>query len=106
MAKTILGLVLIVSIWLSLTTTAWSQGLTCGAASNLPVNGTCVTQGFSNSENGTGAEYTASCATTGTGYEDVWYTVTGKGTPIIVTISNSNENYVLTAMTSCTGGEF
>ncbi|NVK65420.1 MAG: T9SS type A sorting domain-containing protein [Flavobacteriales bacterium] len=83
----------------------FGQGLTCGAASNLPVNGTCITQGFSNFENGTGPEYTASCATSGTGYEDVWYTVTGTGNPITVTISNSNEAYALTAMTSCTGGE-
>lgn len=84
---------------------ALGQGLTCGGASNLPVNATCITQSFSNSENGTGAEYIASCASGGTGYEDVWYTVTGTGNPITVTLSGASENFTLTAMTSCTGGE-
>ena len=104
MAQSIYYLLLITSTWL-ITTTTFGQGNTCGAAAVLPVNTTCVTQGFTNNQNGTGAEYVASCSTTGNTYEDVWYTVTGTGNPMTVTISGANQDYVLTAMATCTGGE-
>lgn len=83
----------------------FSQGSTCGAATALPVNSSCVNQSFTNNDNGTSPQYTASCAVTGTSYEDVWYTVTGTGNPMTVTVSGTDRAYALTAMTSCVGGE-
>lgn len=82
-----------------------AQGTTCGAATSLPVNSSCVTQSFSNNEDGTSPEFVASCATGGTSYEDVWYTVTGTGNPMTVTVSGTNRAYALAALTSCAGGE-
>lgn len=83
----------------------FSQGTTCAGATNLPVNTTCVNQSFSNDENGTSPEFVASCATSGSSYEDVWYTVTGTGNPITVTVSGTDQGYALAALTSCAGGE-
>ena len=90
---------------LLLSTTTFSQGLTCGAAVALPVNSTCVNQAFTNNENGTGAEYIASCAFSGTSYEDVWYSIVGTGSLITVTISGTDQDYALTALSTCGGGQ-
>ena len=104
MNKSINAILLVASILL-ITTATFGQGITCPTAVALPVNATCVNQAFTNNENGTGAEYISSCATVGTSYEDVWYTVLGTGSPVTVTISGANQDYVLTAMTNCFGGE-
>lgn len=88
-----------------ISSTAFSQGTTCGAAPALPVNTTCVNQAFLNDENGTSPEFVASCATGGTSYADVWYTVTGTGNPMTVTVSGTDRDYALAALTSCVGGE-
>ncbi len=104
MTKPIFQLVLLLGIGLS-SEISLGQGLTCAGATSLPVNATCVNQAFTNNEDGTAPEYVSTCATAGTSYEDVWYTVTGTGNSMTVTLSGSNRNYVLTAMTSCTGGQ-
>lgn len=84
---------------------SFSQGNDCASATPLTVNTSCVNEPFSNDENGTNPEYVASCAVSGSSYEDVWYTITGTGNPITVTVSGTDRAYALSVLTSCTGGE-
>lgn len=97
--------VLAIAVLISFASTAQSND--CGGTPpNLPINGSCVSQGFSNNQNGTGQTVNASCAGGfGTAYQDVWYTVTGTGSPITITLSGLNRNAVLAAFTSCGSGE-
>ena len=72
----------------------------------LPVNSTCVTTGFTNNDNGTTQTVNASCAGGfGTAYEDVWYSVTGTGNTMTITLSGSGESSVLAAFTGCGTGQ-
>lgn len=73
---------------------------------DLPVNGTCTTQTFTNNENGTSPEFNSSCAGGyGTAYEDVWYSLTGTGNTVSVTASGGNRDMILSILTSCAAGE-
>lgn len=95
------------SLAVVLSTMTFAQSNGCGGTPPaLPVNATCVTQAFTNNQNGTGQTVNASCAGGyGTAYEDVWYTVTGTGNPITITMSGSNRDGVLAAFTGCGTGE-
>ncbi|XOV66494.1 MAG: T9SS type A sorting domain-containing protein [Fluviicola sp.] len=86
-------------------TIAQSNG--CGGSPPaLPVNAACVNQGFTNNQNGTGQTVNASCAGGyGTAYQDVWYTVTGTGNLMTITMSGANRDGVLAAFTGCGTGE-
>lgn len=72
----------------------------------LPVNAACATQAFANNQNGTGQTVNASCAGGyGSAFEDVWYSVTGTGNLMTITMSGSNRDGVLAAFTGCGTGE-
>ena len=84
----------------------YAQTNGCGSPTVLPVNAACATQTFTQNQNGLGnEEINASCATLGTAYSDAWYTVTGTGNPMTITISGSTTDYALAAFTSCAAGE-
>ncbi|MDG1334149.1 MAG: hypothetical protein P8P74_17585 [Crocinitomicaceae bacterium] len=97
----------LLSITLLISQAIRSQSNGCGGSPpNLPVNASCVTQTFTNNQNGTGQTVNASCAGGyGTAYQDAWYTVTGTGNPITITFSGGNRDAVLAAFTSCGAGE-
>ncbi|MGV3631310.1 MAG: hypothetical protein ACO1O6_08890 [Bacteroidota bacterium] len=80
----------------------YTQGDACGAAVNLPVNATCTNTTFTNNENGQpeAGAVTASCAT-GNSSADVWYSVTGTGGNVQVTVTNSTRNACLSAWSNC-----
>ncbi|MCE3295365.1 MAG: hypothetical protein K0R65_1079 [Crocinitomicaceae bacterium] len=80
----------------------FAQGDACGAAVALAVNATCTNTGFTNNENGQpepGA-VNASCAT-GTASSDVWYSITGTGGNVQVTLSNATRNACLSVWSNC-----
>ena len=85
----------------------FSQTQDCGGSPTLlTVNTTCITQSFGNGQDGTGQTVNASCAGGyGTAYQDVWYTVTGTGNTLTITLSGSNRDGVLAAFTGCGTGE-
>lgn len=93
------------------TTTAqpkiFAQSNGCGGSpTNLPTNSSCVTQTFANNQNGTTQTVNASCASGyGTAYEDVWYSLTGTGNTVTVTMSGANQDGVLAAFTGCGTGQ-
>lgn len=81
-----------------------AQTADCGGTpTNLPINTTCVNSSFNNNENGTGG-FSSSCANA-TDYEDVWYTITGNGNTVNITLSGTNQDGVLAAFTGCETGE-
>lgn len=84
-----------------------AQSNNCGAVpQNLAVNAACVTEPFTNNQDGTGQTVNASCSGGyGTAYEDVWYSVTGTGNPMTITLSGANRDAVLAAFTACGVGE-
>lgn len=97
------SLLLFVSILLS--SQSFSQSGTCGSPVVLAVNGTCTTSAFNVSTDGTAdEEINASCAT-GTDYSDGWYSVTGTGNPITITITNTSRDACLAAFTGCATGQ-
>ena len=81
---------------------AWSQSDDCSGASALTVNTSCTTTSFSNNENGQPETGTPnpSCLS-GTESSDVWYTVTGTGGTLQVTVSGANESATVAVWTSC-----
>ncbi len=82
-----------------------SQSNGCGSPPNLPLNGTCITQTFTNNQNGTNtAGIDASCGNATT-YQDVWYTITGTGNTVSITMSGANRDGTLAAYTGCNTGE-
>jgi hypothetical protein len=83
---------------------AFSQGNDCSSATNLPVNASCTNQSFSNNQNGAAYDVVASCATAGTPYSDIWYTVTGTGNDVTITVSGTDRPYSLAAFTDCAFG--
>lgn len=84
---------------------SFAQSNGCGSPPNLPVNGTCVTQAFTNNQNGTNsAGIDASCGNATT-YEDAWYTITGTGNTVSITMSGTNQDGTLAAYTACNSGE-
>lgn len=99
--------ILTTSTTVLLASMAFSQSNNCGGTPTaLPVNAACVTQTFNNNQNGTGQTVNATCATGyGTAYEDAWYSVTGTGNPMTITMSGSNRDGVLAAFTGCGTGE-
>lgn len=82
-----------------------AQGNDCGSAPNLPINTSCVPQGFNNNEDGTAPEFVASCASGGTSYEDAWYTVIGTGNTITINVTGTNRDYTLAAWSGCGTGQ-
>ncbi|MCH2223866.1 MAG: T9SS type A sorting domain-containing protein [Crocinitomicaceae bacterium] len=88
-------------------TQSFTQSNGCGSTpQNLSVNSACIVEGFTNNENGTSQTVNASCAAGyGTAYEDVWYSVTGTGNTVTITLDASNQDAVLAAFTSCGAGE-
>jgi hypothetical protein len=86
---------------------AFSQSNNCGGTpTNLPVNGACTTQTFNNNQNGTAQTVNASCAGGyGSAFEDSWYSVTGTGNAMTITLSGANRDAVLSAFTGCGTGE-
>lgn len=83
----------------------YSQSDGCSSIPSLTVNTSCSNTAFAVNENGTGvAEANASCATAGTAYSDGWFTVTGTGNTITITVSGTNRATALAAFTSCGGG--
>ncbi len=96
--KHLLLVFLLTSIFLN-NYNAQSNG--CGSPPNLPVNTTCSTQSFAQNQNGTGnEEINASCATAGTAYSDAWYTATGTGNTMTITVTNTTHPYALSSLTS------
>jgi hypothetical protein len=91
----------------SVATFAFTQSNGCGGTPTaLPANTSCITQTFSNNQNGTGQTVNASCAGGyGNALQDVWYSVTGTGNPMTITMSGSNQDGVLAAFTGCGTGE-
>lgn len=73
----------------------------CSGATNLVVNADCMSSTFDNDENGTtDAAVTGSCATGGN-YSDVWYSFTGTGGDVKVTLSGTNRDGCLTIWNNC-----
>lgn len=95
----------IVAITTSFST--FSQSAGCSPTPTaLAVNSSCVNSSFANNDNGTSQTVNASCAGGyGTAYEDVWYSVTGTGNTITITMSGTNRDGVLAAFTGCGTGE-
>lgn len=83
-----------------------SQSGNCsGVPQNLSVNSSCTYESFSVNTDGTASEeVNASCAT-GTDYADGWYSVTGTGNNITISVDNSSRNLCLAAFSSCVGGQ-
>ena len=79
---------------------ARSQGTTCASATSLSVHAGCVTEPWTNTENGN-LTWDQPCGT-GTDYQDVWYKVTGTGGQIGVNIFHMNSpDLVLAVYPSC-----
>lgn len=88
-------------------TFSFSQSNDCGGTpTTLPVNSSCITQTFANDQNGTLQTVNATCAGGyGTAFQDAWYSITGTGGSITITLNGSNRNSVLAAFTGCGTGE-
>jgi hypothetical protein len=78
--------------------TTFAQVATCGATANLPINSSCVNQAFTNNDNGAAYNVVPSCGTTGRPYSDIWYTITGTGGNVTITVSGTNRAYSLAAL--------
>jgi hypothetical protein len=79
---------------------ARSQGTTCASATSLSVHAGCVTEPWTNTENGN-LTWDQPCGA-GTDYQDVWYKVTGTGGQIGVNIFHMNSpDLVLAVYPSC-----
>lgn len=85
-------------------TITFAQGLTCATATNLPLNAACVNSTITNTENGTLATGSPTCAT-GSSFQDVWYQIVGNGALINVTVSGSNTASSLAAYSGCVSGQ-
>ena len=86
---------------------SYAQSNNCTGIPSLALNASCVTSSVSVNQNGTGLEEATSTCTTGSGgvaYSDGWYTVTGDGNTITITLSNKSTPAVLTAWTACGAG--
>lgn len=81
----------------------FAQSLNCatnGSVQDLNVTTTCVTQAWSNLENGT-ITWNSTCGS-GTAYQDVWYEVIGTGLDVSINISSMNTpNATLAVYTGC-----
>lgn len=91
-----------ISLFLALlwSTNILAQGTTCPTASNLSVNVGCVTEPWSNIDDGN-MTWDQPCGS-GSDYQDVWYKVTGTGGQIGVNIFHLNSpDLVLAVYPSC-----
>ena len=77
-----------------------------GTMDILAVLSACDYKEFKNEENGTGQTVNASCASGyGNSYQDIWYSLTGTGNNVTISIDNPDEDCVLAAFTGCGTGE-
>lgn len=94
----LLGLGLVLS-----NTLLFAQSDDCSGATNLPLNLSCSYTAFSITEDGQpeAGAIAPPCLGGGTASSDGWYTVTGNGSTIIITIDNPNRQCKLAVYTSC-----
>ncbi len=81
----------------------FAQSDNCSGATNLPVNASCTYSAFSNTENGqpeTGGIPNPSCIS-GTQSADVWYTVTGTGGSIQISVNNPDRDATVAVWSNC-----